>query len=224
MRIALAGTGTEIGKTHIGCALARHLGKTQRVLALKPIESGGDDDARALSDACGVQTPPLYALGDPVSPHLAARREGRAIEIASVVTWVRQRELEVKSDVTIIETAGGLFSPLGPGQSNATLVTALSPHVLILIAPDRLGVLHDIAATMLAWGSREQPRLVVAMSAPLAADAATTSNAAELAALGICQVAAVFPRASLDAAETESAAARLSLLFTGATVTAATVI
>jgi dethiobiotin synthetase len=212
MRIALAGTGTEIGKTHVGCALTRELRKTRRVLALKPIESGGTEDARALSDACGTESTPLYALREPVSPHLAARREGRAIEIASVVAWVRQRELEVTSDVTLIETAGGLFSPLGSGENNATLVTALAPDVMIVIAPDRLGVLHDITATVLAWGSRAQPRVVFALSAPPVADAATTRNAAELEALGIARVAAVFPRASLDAAETVLAAAQLESL------------
>jgi dethiobiotin synthetase len=207
MRIVVAGTGTEIGKTHVSCALARHLARSQPVLALKPVESGGVEDARALSAACGVASLPFHALGEPISPHLAARREGRAIALEPIRRWVEERERSQPEDVTtLIETAGGLFSPLGPGLSNADLARALDPDALLLVAPDRLGVLHDVAATLAAW----RDAAVVVLSAPEHPDASTGTNAAELASLGLADVAAVFPRAAIDASEAEAAAARLA--------------
>lgn len=206
MRIAVAGTGTEIGKTHVTCALARALSRTREVVALKPIESGGVEDARALSEACGVETLPHHALREPISPHLAARREGVTLVMDDVAAWVREREREV----TLVETAGGLFSPLGPAITNASLVEALDPDVLLLVAPDRLGVLHDVIATLAAWGERTRARIVVALSAPVSSDASTSTNASELEALGVVRVASVFPRAPQGAAETVRAAVALA--------------
>ncbi len=213
-RIAVAGTGTEIGKTHITSALAHEL-KGRGGLALKPVESGGVADAEALSVACGVHNLPAVALGEPISPHLAARREGRQIDMAELAAWVSAREAAAACSTTLVETAGGLFSPLAPGCTNATLVGVLEPDVLLLVAPDRLGVLHDVTATLLAWGQRDAPRVVVAMSAPEHGDAATSSNAAELATLGIAEVAAIFPRASHDDEGTVAAARKLLAVLLG---------
>lgn len=207
-RVVVAATGTEAGKTHVACALVAELAARTRVLALKPVESGGDADARALSAACEIDTPPLYGLAEPISPHLAAQREGRAIDVARVVAWVEEREHTLASDITVIETAGGLFSPLSPSATNATLVTALEPSVMLLVAPDRLGVLHDVTAALLAFPDR--PPTHVVLSAPAIADASTTLNALELAALGIATVVASFPRAALDASATREQARRLA--------------
>ena len=211
MRVAVAGTGTEIGKTHIGCALAMHLKPS--ALALKPIESGGTADAEALSAACGVDHRPLYAFPDPISPHLCAKRAGEPIVIERIVAWVDEHRSRATAEHVLIETAGGLYSPLGPSIVNADLARALKPDVLLVVAPDRLGVLHDVSATLRAWGEGG-PRVVLALSAPEVADASTTTNADELAALGIADVAAVFVRAPLDSPETQRAAARLAAAIT----------
>src|SRR5262249_21650671 len=47
----------------------------------------------------------------------------------------------------VLELAGGLFTPLARGTTNADLAKALSPTWTVLVAPDRLGVLHDLGAT-----------------------------------------------------------------------------
>ena len=44
----------------------------------------------------------------------------------------------------VVELAGGLFSPLAPQLTNAEVIAALAPTFTFLVAPDRLGVLHDI--------------------------------------------------------------------------------
>ncbi len=206
MRIAVVGTGTEIGKTHVTCAVVGQLRSQRKVVAMKPIESGGDADARALGAACGTYAAPCFAFADPVSPHLAARRESRRVNLDEAVGWVRG--LELPEAWSFVETAGGLFSPLGDGITNASLVRALDVSAMILVAPDRLGVLHDITATLKA-ATLDRPTLIV-LSSPTERDSSTGTNAAEITALGIGDVAAVFPRAPLDASETQAAAERLA--------------
>ncbi len=208
VRIAVVGTGTELGKTHVGCALVAAWRGGRRVLALKPVESGGDADARALSEACGIATPPLFGFEDALSPHLAAQRAGRTIAVDAIVDWVNTRERELGADTTLIETAGGLFSPLAPHTTNATLVAALEVDVMVLVAPDRLGVLHDVTAVSRAWP--ERPPTLVVLSAPAVPDGSTGGNATELALLSIADVVACFPRAPLASEPTRAAAERLA--------------
>jgi dethiobiotin synthetase len=97
----------------------------------------------------------------------------------------------------VVETAGGLFSPLGDDAfTNADLVAALRPCAVLLVAPDRLGVLHDLTSTLGFASSRGLRAPGVALSAPDSPDASTGRNANELAKLGIATALAVFPRAT----------------------------
>jgi dethiobiotin synthetase len=195
MLVAVCGTGTGVGKTFVTAALARHLRDAgSSVIALKPIETGGDADARALAEACGAAAETWLSLPEPISPHLAARRAGRTIALEPIAAWVAART----RDVTLVETAGGLFSPLGAGIHNASLVRALGADAVVLVAPDRLGVLHDVTATLAA--ASELPFMDVALSAPAEADASTGTNAGELAELGIASDVTSFARDDASAA------------------------
>src|SRR6185436_18542008 len=91
-RVVLLGTGTGVGKSFVIRALADALVRrcpSSKVLALKPVETGrasdsSFEDARSLEAVSrpAPQKPhPLYGLTDPVSPHLAAQRDGVHIEI-----------------------------------------------------------------------------------------------------------------------------------------------
>lgn len=199
MIVFVAGTGTDVGKTHVTCALLAHL---KTAIGWKPISSGGTGDADRHALACGELVEPMYALGRPVSPHLAAREEGITIDVERVVA--RARELERRSGVLVLETAGGLFTPLGESTTNADLASALDPKVL-LVAPDRLGVLHDVRACVRAYRSL----LHVVLSAPASPDASTGTNAEEIERLGIARVLAAFPRAPSDATESIEQARRV---------------
>lgn len=186
------GTGTGVGKTYVGRQLAlawRRSGVA--TLALKPCESGYDShnpetsDASQLAEAAGAGAPPLYFWPDPVSPHLAARRNEQVIELRAILDWVRgQEDLAFGADpvgtggITLIETAGGVFSPLGSGFTNLDLALRLQPALVVLAAPDSLGVLHDVTATLRAMAPL-RPQLL-ALSQSRAPDASTGTNAAEL--------------------------------------------
>jgi dethiobiotin synthetase len=80
----------------------------------------------------------------------AALELGAAIDLAAVAAWVEERERNAVPDLTLLETAGGLYSPLAPGLTNVDLIRALAVDAWVLVARDRLGVLHDCLATLAA--------------------------------------------------------------------------
>lgn len=212
-RVVVLGAGTGVGKTRVASALLRELGaRSHPTLGLKPIESGirGDvsnppgSDAESLARAANQKTAlrsPLYALPDPISPHLAARLQNRRIEPNAVLRWVAEAEGEVTLSVgpdraiwSVVETAGGVFSPLSPTSANFDLALILEPAIWVLVAADALGVLHDLSATLQAMGARGRLPDHVVLSGARAPDASTGTNAAELGALGITKVSAVVAR------------------------------
>jgi len=217
------GCGTAVGKTRVSVALLRELeARGFQALGLKPIESGLDlaaaaeasdrqsehepkSDAAALARAGSLKSNvphPLYAFVDPVSPHLAARLRGTAIDMEQVVAWVSAAEASVTPLVashsakrwTIVETAGGVFSPLGPGLSNFELARRLDPALWVLVAADSLGVLHDVSATLEAMRARGRSPDHLVLSGAREPDASTGSNAAELTTLAIATPSAVLAR------------------------------
>src|SRR6187549_3196197 len=147
MIVAIVGTGTGVGKTHVAAALLRHLRASgQRALGWKPVESGvplgaEGEDERALREACGVSAKTLR-LTAPLSPHLAARRQGLTLDPTPLLAELA--ELAAAWPIVVLELAGGWFSPFDDHLDNAEWLAAL-PQALraqlapILVAPDRLG-------------------------------------------------------------------------------------
>lgn len=201
-RIVVLGTGTEIGKTHASIAITSALtAMGLSIAALKPIESGIPTNPKEASTDAGslaafssypAQSPP-YAFSDPVSPHLAARRANIAIDIELIRVWVDSHAARI----VLVETAGAVLSPIDKGCTNLDLTRALKPDHVLLVAPDRLGVLHDVTATLHAYRTLapELPEPVVLLQQPSTPDTSTGSNAEELSWLGIAPNALVFPRA-----------------------------
>lgn len=196
MIIYVVGTGTDVGKTHVAAALAR----VSKMPAWKPIVSGGLEDVERL----GAE-PPLVALAEPLSPHLAARRQGVELSAEAVVLATK--------DSMIVESAGGLYSPLSDDETNADVALAYGQRALVvLVAPDRLGVLHDVGACVRAAEADGISFAAVVLSAPAQADASTGTNAAEIERLGLAEAVVTFPRARLDDDVTKRAATELYAL------------
>lgn len=196
--IVVAGTGTDVGKTFVTCALLAALRRSGvSVGAWKPVASGGGEERRSPDSeahAAALQhevSPPLYAFRPPISPHLAARQEGCVIDLDAIVH--RAHELATEHEVFLLETAGGLFSPLSDTATNADLVRRLG-GALIVVAPDRLGVLHDVGALARAAHAEELVISTIVLSSPETLDASTGSNAVEIERTTGLQVGAVFPR------------------------------
>jgi dethiobiotin synthetase len=221
VRIVIVGTGTDVGKTHAGVALVTALAKKrQPVCGLKPIESGvrsGEVGADALALATAsmfhVKHPAPFVFADPVSPHLAARRAGVLIDVDHVRQWVDSHATEW----VIVETAGGLLSPIGPKQTNLDVAEALTPDGWLLVGVDRLGVLHDIAACLFVLRARvpsAAARLAVLLQTPLKPDASTGTNADELRLLGISANAVTMPRGAPASPDCQTAAGLVLTCFT----------
>ena len=201
-RIVVLGTGTEIGKTHASIAITSALTSMGiSVTALKPIESGVPVNPKDASSDAGslaafssypASTPP-YAFVEPVSPHLAARRAGVKIDIERIVAWVNGHSARA----VLVETAGAVLSPLGKGQTNLDLTRVLAPNLVLLVAPDRLGVLNDVTAALHAWKTLapELPLPLVLLQPPASPDTSTGTNAEEIVALDIAPQVFEFPRA-----------------------------
>ncbi|HEX6708611.1 MAG TPA: dethiobiotin synthase [Albitalea sp.] len=149
----VTGTDTGVGKTLVAQALLHRLAADHaRVVGMKPVAAGAErsadgrwtnEDVLALQDASTVELPREWTnpvlLRDPVSPHIAAQREGRVIEIASILHALTR--LRNAADAVVVEGAGGFRVPLGDAQDGADLAVALGLP-LILVVGLRLGCLN----------------------------------------------------------------------------------
>jgi dethiobiotin synthetase len=142
--------------------------------------------------------PAPFRFEEPISPHLAARRAGVQVEPSQILTYVQTHESTNGAGVSVIETAGGLFTPLAPGLSNFDLARALEPGVWVLVASDSLGVLHDLSSTIGFATARGRAPDFVVLSGAREPDASTGKNQAELAALGISAHAIAVPRGATE--------------------------
>jgi dethiobiotin synthetase len=206
--IVVTGTGTGIGKTHVSCALLQCAATRGSVLGYKPIESGVDGttrtDAEQLAEAGSfhVKLSPSYRLRAPLSPHLAARLEHVTIAWEPIEQFVS--EVRAKGVHVLLELPGGLFTPLTDTLRNVDVIGGLEPDVALLLAPDKLGVLHDVGATRAGaeqFGLRIDH---VGLVAPSVQDTSFGTNAAELERFGAA-VHGTWPRATLDELATHPA-------------------
>lgn len=153
----VTGTDTGVGKTLVSAALLHTLARHHaRVVGMKPVaaglvpQAGGwvAEDALALRAASSVRVPPELdcpvALPDPLSPHLAARRAGRLLDLAPMLDAYRQ--LRAWADVVLVEGAGGWRVPLNDRQTLADLAVALGLPVVLVVGL-RLGCLNHALLT-----------------------------------------------------------------------------
>jgi dethiobiotin synthetase len=213
--VVLIGTGTSVGKTYVAERLLRALAAEGHLaLGYKPVESGytasADSDIARLARASTFHVkPPLLSqtFAAPLSPHLAARIEGREIDLEVVSREIR-RACEGAASAVIVELPGGAFSPFTATVSCAELARAIPGVRALLVAVDRLGVLHDVGATARACAGVGLPLSGIILNAPPQEDAATGLNLTEFQLVTGVPVLASLPRAPADAALAEADAAR----------------
>lgn len=190
----ITGTDTEIGKTYVAALIARSLAAAgHRVGVYKPAASGctrqGDtlvsDDALALWRAAGSPgtlaevCPQCFAA--PLAPHLAAEAEGKRLNAELL-----RRGIDVwldRSDIVLVEGAGGLMSPLGDDEFVADLAYDLG-FPLVVVARNALGTINHVLQTLIAASTfrngLEVAGIVLNQAQPAGDDASTASNAREI--------------------------------------------
>ena len=181
----LLATDTGAGKTTLGCALAAALTQNgQRVAVRKPVETGcspvlietGEQpvdgakqpaDGLALWRAAGQIEPleqvcPLRFFAPRAAPE-AARMEGRSLRFSEDFAAQLPPQAHSAADVWLIETAGGLCSPLAEDALNLDLARHTGLPVL-LIAPDRLGSLSALFSALMVLRAAEIPVAAIALN------------------------------------------------------------
>lgn len=157
--VFVTATGTEVGKTVVARGLIKAVRAQGRAVeALKPVVSGYDPREAAGSDpgllltALGEPITPdgiarisPFRFTAPVSPHLAARREGKKIDFNAVVELCRWR-MQACPGVLIIEGVGGIMAPLEDHRTVLDWMVAINQPI-ILVAGSYLGTLsHTFSA------------------------------------------------------------------------------
>ncbi len=167
----VVGTGTDVGKTWVAARLLSDLRAHGRsVAARKPAQSfdPGDDpagrDASVLAAASGERPeevcPAERWYEVPMAPPMAADALGRpSFGIADLVSELRWAPEPV--DVGLVETAGGLRSPLAADGDCAALCAALDPDLVLLVADAGLGTINVVRLTVDALGALDADLVVV---------------------------------------------------------------
>jgi dethiobiotin synthetase len=167
----ITGTGTDIGKTFVTAGLLRALRESgSAASAIKPVLSGydtpfGSDPARlleamgqAVSEAAVAEISP-FRFTAPLSPDMAASREGCALDFAAVLAFCRQAA--ARPETVLIEGVGGVMVPLTDRHTTLDLMVALALPV-VLVAGSYLGsISHSLTAIAALAQAGIMPKAVV---------------------------------------------------------------
>lgn len=148
-RYLIAGSDTAVGKTWVTCRLIGALRVSgARPAGFKPIACGDRGDALALLGAAEEREFTLddvnpWFFNTPAAPYTAAVMEGRRADMGAIDGALAR--LCAARDPVLIETAGGLMTPLSEMDTMRDLASRWSCPV-ILVVPNRLGALAQALA------------------------------------------------------------------------------
>lgn len=151
----VTGTDTEVGKTAIACALLlAAAGQGLTTAAVKPVAAGCDDEGRnddalqlmaCMSESLEYEQVNPVALRAAIAPHIAARQEGRQLQVSRLAGLCRGVML-CGAEFILVEGAGGWRVPLGPRETLADLARTLALDVIMVVGM-RLGCINHALLT-----------------------------------------------------------------------------
>lgn len=161
MQLFVTGTDTEIGKTYFSAWLVRHWRKQGfHAAALKPISSGGTEDAQALRAAADneltIEEINIMRFRTPAAPHVSAQVDNIQFNwkaIAESIDAARHRFSHL-----IVEGIGGWLVPLEGKKSVREWAMEIKLPVVV-VARAGLGTINH---TLLTVESIERAGLPVA--------------------------------------------------------------
>ena len=158
----VSGIDTDIGKTVATGMLAKQLlqqGKS--VITQKPVQTGCQniaDDIAVHRNIMGISLqeadkqrltmPEIFSY--PASPHLAARLDGRALDLDKIRTATQQ--LAAQYEIVLVEGAGGLMVPLTEDLLTIDYIRQQG-YPIILVTSGRLGSINH---TLLSFTALKQ--------------------------------------------------------------------
>ena len=152
-KIFISGTNTEVGKTFITENIIKSIESLGMLVSpFKPVETGckkklseliPHDSSiyyKAINKRISLNKINPYRFLEPISPAAAIKRSKRKIYISNFVKKLKDLP---DSDITVIEGAGGLCSPLALDGYNIDLAQKIHAPT-ILVARDEIGVINNV--------------------------------------------------------------------------------
>jgi len=221
--IFVTGTGTDVGKTFLSAALIRHWRAAGHVVAaFKPVVSGFDPASAATSDPgvllaaldrpiTDIETISPWRFAAPLSPDMAATREGRALDFDAIVEFSHQAA--ESADRVLIEGVGGIMVPLDERHTVLDWMSALRLPVL-LVAGSTLGTISHTLTALRVLAQRNLTVVAVAVSESVTPGAPLDETVAVIARFADMIEVVGVPRLSGDA-PSHPAIARIAKLIEG---------
>ena len=199
----VTGTGTGVGKTVVAAAVCAALrARGEAVAAWKPVVTGVDEpaagdwpaDHHLLAAVSGGRPEEVasFVFGPAVSPHLAARLAGVAIEPSDLVAAARARG---NGAFLVAEGVGGILVPLTPGYLVRDLARDLGLPVVVAAAPGLGTINHTLLTLEAVRAVGLEVAGVVLTPWPNAPGELERSNRETIARLGAATVATLSPTA-----------------------------
>ena len=155
--LSIAGTDTDVGKTFVTIALASYwqnyfshtiVNNHPFLSIFKLIQTGtGDIETynSLFTDVDSVEVIAPLRFSAPLAPPIAAEKEGTTIELGKI--WQQLSSARQKSDLVLLETLGGLGSPV----TNELIVGNIAADwrlSTILVVPVKLGAIANVVANV----------------------------------------------------------------------------
>ena len=174
----VVGSDTGVGKTIFSGLFGRFLkNKGFSLRLLKPFCSGGRGDIDFLRDSSEVENVSEinYWYSDaPISPGAWELNNPEGIDYENIIEKLRRANNNC--DVLMVEGVGGLLAPITLNSTVASLAQELGTK-LIIIAPNRVGVINHVLMTIEAAISRGLSVVSVVLMGQEVADATAVDNA-----------------------------------------------
>jgi dethiobiotin synthetase len=193
----VTGTDTGVGKTVLAAALTAALrAQGVDVAAFKPVVTGLDEvragaeplaDHEMLAAAAGRPADEVapHLFGPSVSPHLAARLAGTALDPAALIAAARR----LRGEVVIAEGVGGLLVPLTLGYTVRDLAVDLGWPVVVAARPGLGTINHSLLTVEAARAAGLDVRAVVLTPWPQEPGLLERGNVEAIERLGAVEVA-----------------------------------
>ncbi len=159
--IFISSTGTELGKTYVTKNLIDICSrKKNKVMALKPIISGIDQEKLKESDSGillnalnidvnlkNIKSITPWFFRDPIAPTIAAKKENKKLSYNKIKNWITKylNKNKFNYEYIFIEGAGGLLVPIGNKKTFLNLISDLNIPLILVVGSYLGSISHTLS-------------------------------------------------------------------------------